>query len=266
MALERADRETAAGEGYGFGADVEGADSELGFAAAAEGAEAADPDADDADDGAGARLWDGDAGALPFDARAALLRLVKGPYISEAADPALWSALLNYAGEVRSRLADMFLELCIDAEAGVAFAKNVQAEDKDFPKAATSYTMTLLDTIMVLLLRKELQTAGAARVFIGKADLFNQMGQYRNIEKMDQAAYLKRLEASWSRLAERRLIVRSDVEGRFEISPVLKLVFGAEEAAAILQEYQELKQQLAGGSATEEPDQEREASLFDGLV
>ena len=223
-----------------------------------------DPDPDEQLDAM--HLWPGDAGTLPLDARTALLRLVRGPYISEEADPALWQALLNYAEDIRSRLADLFLELCLDAEAGVAFAKNVSAEDKSFPKAATSYTMTLIDTIMVLLLRRELQTAGASRVFIGKTELFAQMGQYRAIAKTDQAAYLKKLEGSWTRLSDRRLLMKSDVEGRFEISPVLKLVFGAEEAAAILQEYQELKQQLAGGSATGEPDQEREASLFDGLV
>lgn len=209
-------------------------------------------------------LWEGDAGTLPFDARTALLRLVKGPYISEVDDAVQWRALLNYTDEVRSRLADMFLELCIDSEAGIAFAKNVSAEDREFPKAATSYTMTLLDTIMVLLLRKELQTAGSNRVFIGKTELFAQMGQYRAIEKVDQAAFLKKLESSWTRLAERRLLIKSDVEGRFEISPVLKLVFGSEEAAAVLEEYQHMKDQIAekGASAQEHAE---EVTLFDGL-
>ena len=213
-------------------------------------------------------LWPGDAGTLPYDARSSLLRLVKGPFISETGDETLWRALLNYTDDIRSRLADLFLELCIDAEAGVAFAKNVSAEDRAFPKAAASYTMTLLDTVMVLLLRKELQTAGGTRVFIGKAELFAQMMQYRAIDKTDEAAYLKKLESSWTRLADRRLLMRSDVEGRFEISPVLKLVFGAEEARAVLDEYENLKRQAAGAQASA-PDNEgnaKEATLFDGLA
>lgn len=189
-------------------------------------------------------LWAGDTGTLPQDARSSLLRLVKGPYISESNDPAYWRALLNHTETIRSRLADLFLELIIDAEAGVAFAKNITVEGKDFPKAATSYTLTLLDTIMVLLLRKELQTAGSARVFIGQTELFLQMNQYRDISKLDQAAYLKRLEASWSRLEKQRLLVKSDVEGRYEISPVLKLVFGAEEAQAVFDEYESMRGQL----------------------
>jgi hypothetical protein len=142
----------------------------------------------------------------------------------------------------------MFLDLFIDAEAGVAFSRNVQVEGKDFPKAATAYTMTMLDTIMVLLLRKELQTAGASRVFIGQLELFQQMDQYRAIDKMDQSAFLKRLQASWTRLEKQRLLVKSDVEGRYEISPVLKLVFGVEEAAAVLDEYRRLKGADASGA------------------
>ena len=224
-----------------------------------------EPGAEDAplDEDDGMHLWPGDTGSLPLEARTALLKLVRGPYISESADGAQWRALLNYTESIRSRLADLFLELCIDADAGVAFARNISVEGKDFPKAATSYTMTLLDTIMVLLLRRELQTAGASRAFIGQADLFAQMGNYRPT-KMDQAAYLKRLETSWSRLVKQRLLVRSDVEGRFEISPVLKLVFGAEEAAAVYEEYQRLREAEAEPEP-EAPTVEEEGTLFDGL-
>ena len=217
-------------------------------------------------------LWQGDNGTLPLEARSALLRLVKGPYISESGDAVYWRALLNHAETIRSRLADLFLELIIDAEAGVAFAKNVSVEGKEFPKAATSYTLTLLDTIMVLLLRKELQTAGNARVFIGQADLFLQMNQYRDIAKIDQAAFLKRLEASWSRLEKQRLLIKSDVEGRYEVSPVLKLVFGAEEAQAVFDEYERMRDELAGSKQTRDDSTDEsveapteEGTLFDGL-
>lgn len=210
------------------------------------------------------RLWPQDMGTLPFEARSALLRLVKGPYISETGDGELWRALLNHTETIRSRLADLFLELIIDAEAGVAFAKNVTAEGREFPKAAASYRMTLLDTIMVLLLRRELQMAQSARVFIGKTDLFAQMEQYRPLESMDQSAFLKRLEASWGRIVKQRLLVKSDVEGRYEISPVLKLVFGAEEAKAVFDEYQLLLEQRKDAEQTPQETVEG-GTLFDGL-
>ena len=70
------------------------------------------------------RLWPEDTGTLPFDARCALLQLVRGPYLHEKRDAPLWRALLNHRAALASRLADLFLELCVDQEAGVAFAHN----------------------------------------------------------------------------------------------------------------------------------------------
>ena len=54
-------------------------------------------------------LWPQDTGKLPYDARCALLQLIKGPYIDES-DP-LWSAVLNNQQDLSSHLADMLLEL-----------------------------------------------------------------------------------------------------------------------------------------------------------
>ena len=197
----------------------------------------------------GKRLWEDDEGTLPEDARRALLQLVRGPYIHEREDAALWRALINYLPHIRSRLADLFLELCLDLEAGVAFAKNAHSEERALPKAARSLTMTLLDTVMVLMLRKELQVANSSRVFIGQTDLFEQMGQYRNLTKHDQAGFLAALKTSWNRMVENRLLIKSDVEDRYEISPVLKIVFGAEEAAAVAREFERMRGAGAAGAA-----------------
>ena len=169
------------------------------------------------------RLWPEDTGTLPF---------------------------LNHRAALASRLADLFLELCVDQEAGVAFAHNVSTDEREVPKAARSNAMTLLDTIMVLTLRKELQMGGANRVFIGQGELFEQLAQYRNLTKQDQSGYQDRLKASWNRLVDYRILIRSDAEDRFEISPVLKLIFGTEEAEAVNEEFErmlELAQPLAEG-------------------
>ena len=98
--------------------------------------------------------------------------------------------------------------------------------------------MTLLDTIMVLTLRKELQMGGTNRVFIGQSELFEQLAQYRRLESQDQSSYQSKLKASWNRLVEARILLKSDIEDRFEISPVLKLIFGTEEAAAVSEEFE----------------------------
>ncbi|MDN6668220.1 MAG: DUF4194 domain-containing protein, partial [Brevibacterium sp.] len=59
-------------------------------------------------------LWFGDTGALGERTRRVLLELLKGPYVSGAQSPQLWSALVADESIVRSRLHDLFLELVID--------------------------------------------------------------------------------------------------------------------------------------------------------
>lgn len=189
------------------------------------------------------RLWETDTGTLPFEARSTLLKLVRGPYISETEDAKLWNALLNHRGVIESRLADLFLELCLDRESGIAFARNASADEAELPKATRSTPMTFLDTIMVLTLRKELLIAGGRRVFIGQDELFEQMKRYRDISNADQAAYQGKLKASWNRLVGNNILLRSSDESRFEVSPVLRIVFGAEEAAAVEQQFERMMEE-----------------------
>lgn len=185
-------------------------------------------------------LWPQDTGTLAFETRRALLQLIRGPYLDESHDAPQWQALLNNREAVASRLSDLFLELCIDQEAGIAFARNAATGELEVPKAARSSAMTLLDTIMVLTLRKELQLGGVKRVFIGQNELFEQLSQYRNLMKQDQSGFQDRLKTSWNRLVEFRILLKSDAEDRFEISPVLKLIFGPEEAAAVNEEFERM--------------------------
>ena len=126
----------------------------------------------------------------------------------------------------------------MDAETGIAFARNASTGEREVLKATRSNAMTLIDTIMVLTLRKELQMGGTNRVFIGQSELFEQLAQYRRLESQDQSNYQSKLKASWNRLVEARILLKSDTEDRFEISPVLKLIFGTEEAAAVNEEFE----------------------------
>ena len=71
-----------------------------------------------------------------------------------------------------------------------------------------------------------------------QSELFEQLAQYRRLESQDQSSYQSKLKASWNRLVEARILLKSDIEDRFEISPVLKLIFGTEEAAAVSEEFE----------------------------
>lgn len=203
------------------------------------------------------QLWPQDRGTLPLDARTALLQLVRGPYIHETRDAKLWAALMAHRAAIASRLADLFLNLTIDEEAGVAFARNATSEDRELPRAARTNTMTLLDSIMVLTLRRELLLACGNRVFVGKDELFEALAQYRNLDQLDPASYRDRLKTSWNRLVEMRILLKGEADDRYEISPVLKIIFGAEEAQAVSDAFEALlassgtKQNSEEGAADE---------------
>lgn len=198
------------------------------------------------------QLWPQDCGTLPLDARTALLQLVRGPYINETRDAKLWAALMTHRTAIASQLANLFLDLTIDEEAGVAFARNATSEDRDLPRAARTNTMTLLDSIMVLTLRRELLLACGNRVFVDQDELFEALAQYRNLNQLDPASYRDRLKTSWNRLVEMRILLKGEADDRYEISPVLKIIFGAEEAQAVSEAFEGL---LA--SSGTEPDSEK---------
>lgn len=187
-------------------------------------------------------LWQEDTGTLTKEARSCLLALVKGPFISARTSPAHWKALLNNAPAIGSRLNDMFLELVVDSELEVAFARNVVSEESEFPKAASSYTLTMLDTLMLLMLRRDLSLSPTETVIVGQAELFLSMAPYRPLAEVDQAGYQKKLKTSWNRLLDWRLLIKTDVESRCIVSPVLKLVFGVEEVRAVAAEFEQMLQ------------------------
>ncbi|WP_245827988.1 DUF4194 domain-containing protein [Sinomonas mesophila] len=191
---------------------------------------------------ASAQLWDGDAGQLRDRSRRALVQLVKGPYLSSARHANLWSALLADEAPIRSRLADMYLDLVLDLEAEVAFVRNVAAVERpDVPKVLRTAPLTFLDTALLLHLRQQLlHDAGGSKTIVGHDEVADQLKVYQGRDKADPAGFAKRIDASWNKMVRYGLLASTSTEGRFEVSPVLRLVFGAEEIRAVQEEYRRL--------------------------
>jgi hypothetical protein len=193
------------------------------------------------------QLWPGDTGTLREPSRRALAALVKGPYVSAERHAELWRALVADTDEIRSRLADLFLDLIVDDALGVAFIRGAQTEAGDAPQVVRTLPMTFIDTVLLLHLRGELvRSGGMGRVIVGKDEVYEQLGVYRSAASTDEAGFTKRINASWTKLEKQNLLIKTSTEGRFEVSPVLRLVFGAEEIAAVGAEYKRL---LEGGGA-----------------
>lgn len=188
-------------------------------------------------------LWADDTGTLRAPSRRALVQLLRGPYLSADRHAHLWSALLNDEAPIRSRLADLYLDLVVDEVAQVAFVRNVDDEQADAPRVVRSATLTFMDTAMLLYLRRQLLTAvGGERVIVGQDEVSDQLAVYQAQGKAeaDPAGFARRINASWTKLVKYGVLAPTSTDGRYEISPVLRLVFSTEQIAAVQAEYTRL--------------------------
>jgi len=191
-------------------------------------------------------LWPSDTGTLRESSRRALAALIKGPYLSAERQSELWRALVSDTPAIQSRLADLFLELVLDPVHGVAFVRNVDLDAGAAPQVVRTMSLTFMDTLLLLNLRSELlRSVLGSRVIVGKDEVYEQLHVYRSASSTDEAGFTKRINAAWKKMVDHSLLLRTSTEGRFEVSPVLRLVFGPDEIAAISAEYQQL---LIGGA------------------
>lgn len=206
------------------------------------------PDLDIADDIASDRveLWPGDPGTLPLDVRRTLVALLRGPYISQRRDPLVWSALLAHETVVRRRLGDLLLELVIDADAEVAFSRNLEPDpdfDRPVPSVLRKAPLSFIDSALLLHLR-HLLLQGAAqneRVVVGRDEIDAHMQAYATSSGNDPAQFAKRLTASLKRMREWSILLTTDTEDRWEVSSVLALILTPEVIGGIEAEYERLR-------------------------
>ena len=174
-----------------------------------------------------------DHGELDPATRRVLLSLIRGPYLRAEEQTKVWSALVRHEGVVRTRLADLYLDLVLDLDAGVAFVRNLEIDDA--PKVVRAHRLTVLDTALVLFLRKRLLAGqgSVARTFVGRDEIEDQLRSYQRLVATDKKGFTDRITASINKMTKNSVLLPAGTEDRWEISPVLALVFGADEVAAV---------------------------------
>ena len=188
-----------------------------------------------------------------MDTRQALCKLLSGPYLE--VDSPHWPALLRDEGTIRARLADLFLELVIDRERKVAFSRQADTGELDTPILQRTSTLSFLDSVMVLNLRQRLVDADGLdqRAVVEQDALLEDMEVFASAG--DAVATRKRIGASIEKLKKANLLqpIRG-TEGRYEIAPVLRLLFTAEDVQALSARYRA----LAAGESVADAEEEDE--------
>lgn len=213
--------------------------------------------------GGGSRkpMWATDTGARALDTRRALVALIRGPYLSGRSHPQLWRSVLGDETALRARLSDMFLELVVDTDSRLAFVRNAEVPDAQIPAVVRTHTLTFLDTALLLHLRHELlRVDRSERVIVGADESREALRVYGNAYGLDEVGFAKRFNASWTKMRTYGLLADTATEGRLEISPVLRLIFGPEEIRAVSDEFERRLAEAGtdsaqgGGGLEEEPE------------
>src|ERR1700677_625853 len=173
-------------------------------------------------------LFQGDTGSLTLDTRRALAQLLAGPALDGRRHPKLWPVLLRDEEILRSRLAELFLELVTDRDAQVAFTRRADTGDLEVPTLLRRAQLTFIDSILLLDLRQRLAQAESRgeRATVSTEEIIEHLSPYERSGSTDRAGYTKRIHASIEKIKKHNILqkIRSS-DDRFEISATLKLLF-----------------------------------------
>lgn len=190
-------------------------------------------------------LFDGDTGTLPLDARRALCQLLSGPSIDQGRHSQLWPAVLRYEAPLRAHLNDLFLELVLDRDAGVAFTRQAETGELETPVLLRSSPLTFIDSVLLLYLRQQLAEADAQghRAVVEESALLDALSVYEKNLSTDRAGFNKRVAASMAKMKDNHVLEKlRGSEDRYEVSPALKLLFSAEDVQALAHVYRQLRE------------------------
>ncbi len=191
---------------------------------------------------------------LSHEARRALVYLLRQGSVLARQKNEIFELICRYQDSLRNHLENMYLRLVIDERCGVAFianAHNDEDEEGESVRLISRRTLTLYDTLLILVLRKYYQdreTKGEHKIVIDIETIEAGLSPFlplTNSTRLDS----KPLRASLKRMIEKRILrtVRGN-EDRFGISPLIRYVVSAEFLQNLLNEYH----RLADGLSTAE--------------
>jgi hypothetical protein len=188
-------------------------------------------------------LFLGDTGELALDTRRALVQLLVGPSLDGQRHTKLWPVLMRDEDIIRKRLGDLLLDLIIDRDMQVAFTRQIDTGEIEAPSLLRRARLTFIDSVLLLYLRRQLMKAEShgERAVVSKEEIVEDLKLYEQTGNTDKAGFTKRIHASVEKFKERSILRKiPESDGRFEVSPSLKLLFSADEVKSLTVLYQRM--------------------------
>lgn len=193
----------------------------------------ADADRSDADD-----LFKDDRGDMPLATRKLLAHLKRGPFLSGRRQPQMWTALLAGEDHIRRHLNNEMLQLVVDYDQELAMVRQVVTEHADVPVLLRKQKLAFIDSVMLLQLRERVLAASmeGELAVVTREDVFEYTRPFQ--KDGDDVKFRKRCNAALDRLVGASVLLPlRGSEDRFEVSPILRMIFGAEEVEAVSRAY-----------------------------
>ncbi|MDR1297098.1 MAG: DUF4194 domain-containing protein [Deltaproteobacteria bacterium] len=195
-------------------------------------------------------LFAGDKGRFPVGARTALCKLLLGPYIDRNKKQRnYWPDLVKYQSVIEKWLGEVFLDLVLDNDLGVAFIRQIDVGELSVAAPALLRTKRLnfWESILVVFLREKLFEAetGSHRATVDEAEMFEYMRSYESKENTDQLRTDEQIKAAVNNLASKLYLLRKTSRGGdlYEISPTLKLIMTPEDIESFTKNIREAGEQ-----------------------
>ena len=208
---------------------------------------------------------DNRAHIMPSEARRALVHLLRQGVVLASRNSHLFDAVCLHQDILRNHLANMYLSLVLDEKGGVGFIKSIEEgsasegdEEDEAVSLITRRTLSLFDTLLLLVLRKhyqEREASGEQKIIIHIDQVESNLSPFLTLTN-NSVADRRKLGAAMKKMTEKRILnsVRGS-EDRFEVTPIIRYVVNAAFLEEMLGEYLRLAEEgdveLGSGTISE---------------
>jgi hypothetical protein len=180
-------------------------------------------------------LFAGDTGVLPYEARRALALVLQRRYLSAAAHPAEWRALLAHQTVLASRCHDMFVELVVDRDYELAYKQQVREDGLNIPVLLKDEPYKRVETLLMLFARNRFRQergAGERAAHVDTEELVDYALGFLAPGETNLAARRREIDNAVATLVRERVFVEV-AAGRYRIEPVIEVLLPVERLRAL---------------------------------
>jgi hypothetical protein len=176
----------------------------------------------------GTSLFEGDCGQLALDVRRALVAILKRRYVSAERDPDVWRVLMENRVPLESRLNDMFLQLIVDRDYGVAYKRQAMPDGEGaFPTLLHNLAYTREQTVLMVHLRgmfRSATSAGDEAVFVDSRELVEEAANYWPASTTNHVDAERAAQRAIEALEKSDILLKTAEQGRYRISPIIEVL------------------------------------------